>query len=136
MQRVRPRVTGLRGELLGLDRANQFRHTRVRLGVEDVRSGRAQTRDDEVTPFDSLFGELEIYASDVGMTPLQAIHAATGAASLALGIADTVGTLRAGKDADLIVVDGDPSERIADLRAVRMVMRGGRIVAENRVVLD
>jgi imidazolonepropionase-like amidohydrolase len=89
-----------------------------------------------LTPFDSLFGELEIYASDVGMTPLQAIHAATGAASLALGIADTVGTLGAGKDADLIVVDGDPSERIADLRAVRMVMRGGRIVAENRVVLD
>jgi imidazolonepropionase-like amidohydrolase len=89
-----------------------------------------------LTPFNSLIGELEIYASEVGMTPLQAIHAATGAASLALGIADSVGTLVAGKDADLIAVDGDPSQRIGDLYAVRMVMRGGRKVAENGVVLD
>jgi imidazolonepropionase-like amidohydrolase len=89
-----------------------------------------------LTPFSSLIGEVEIYALEVGMTPLEAIHAATGAASLALGIGDTVGTLVAGKDADLIVVDGDPSERIGDLRTVRMVMRSGRKVAENGVVLD
>jgi imidazolonepropionase-like amidohydrolase len=89
-----------------------------------------------LTPFNSLIGELEIYASEIGMTPLQAIQTATGAASMALGIADSVGTLLASKDADLVVVDGDPSERIGDLHQVRMVMRGGRIVAENGVVLD
>jgi imidazolonepropionase-like amidohydrolase len=89
-----------------------------------------------LTPFDSLIGELEIYVSDVGMTPLEAIHAATGAAARALGIADTVGTLIAGRDADLVVVDRDPSEHIGDLRSARLVMRGGRKVAENGVVFD
>jgi hypothetical protein len=36
----------------------------------------------------------------------------------------------------MLVVDGDPSARISDLRAVRMVIKGGRTVVENGVVLD
>jgi imidazolonepropionase-like amidohydrolase len=89
-----------------------------------------------LTPFDSLPGELEILVSEVGLSPLQAIQAATGDAASAIGIADTVGTLVAGRAADLLAVEGDPSVRIGDLRAVRMVIKGGRRVAEHGVVLE
>jgi imidazolonepropionase-like amidohydrolase len=88
------------------------------------------------TPFDSLPRELEILVSDLGLSPVEAIHAATGGAARAIGIAEKVGTLQAGRAADMLVVDGDPSVRITDLRAVRMVIKGGRKVVENGVVLD
>ena len=74
--------------------------------------------------------------SDLGLSPLEAIHAATGEAARAIGIGDKVGTLQAGRAADMLVVDGDPSVRISDLRLVRMVIKGGRTVVENGVVLD
>jgi imidazolonepropionase-like amidohydrolase len=87
-------------------------------------------------PFDSLPPELESMVSDLGLSPLEAIHAATGEAARAIGVADTVGTLQAGRAADMLVVDGDPSVRISDLRPVRMVIKGGRIVVENGLLLD
>jgi imidazolonepropionase-like amidohydrolase len=88
-----------------------------------------------LAPFDSLLGELELLVSEVGLTPVDAIHAATGSAARSLGIGASVGTLVTGRAADLIAVDGDPSMRIEDLRSVRMVMKAGRAVAENGVVL-
>lgn len=87
-------------------------------------------------PFDSLPGELEVMVSDLGFSPLEAIHSATGGAARAIGVADRVGTLQAGRAADMLVVDGDPSVRITDLQSVRMVIKGGRIVARNGVLLD
>ena len=87
-------------------------------------------------PFDSLPGELETLVSDLGLTPLEAIHSASGEAARAIGVADKVGTLQAGRAADLLVVDGDPSLRISDLVSVRMVIKGGRTVVENGGVLD
>jgi imidazolonepropionase-like amidohydrolase len=88
-----------------------------------------------LTPFDSLPRELEILVSEVGLSPLEAIQAATGDAARAIGIADTVGTLQPGQTADLIAVDGDPSVRIVDLRAVRRVIRGGRTVVSDGAFL-
>jgi len=85
--------------------------------------------------FDSLPAELEIYVSDLGLTPLEAIHAATGAAAKSIGIDGTVGTLVPGRMADLVAVDGDPAAHIDALRSVRMVLKGGRVVVENGVVL-
>ena len=85
--------------------------------------------------FDSLPAELEIYVSDLGLTPLAAIHAATGAAAKAIGIDGTVGALVPGRMADLVAVDGDPAAHIDALRSVRMVLKGGRVVVENGVVL-
>jgi imidazolonepropionase-like amidohydrolase len=88
-----------------------------------------------LTPFDSLPGELEIYVTDVGLTPIQAIQAATGTAARALGLDSTLGTLVPGRAADLVAVAGDPSVRIEDVRAVRVVIKGGRTVVKDGVVL-
>ncbi|MBV9355219.1 MAG: amidohydrolase family protein [Chloroflexi bacterium] len=86
-------------------------------------------------PFDSLPVELEAIVTELGLTPLEAIHSATGEAARAIGMADRVGTIQAGRVADLLVVDGDPSLRIEDLRPVKMVLQSGRTVVENGVLL-
>jgi imidazolonepropionase-like amidohydrolase len=85
------------------------------------------------TPFDSLPLELESLVSEVGLAPMQAIESATGEAARVLGIDDYVGTLVPGRLADLIAVEGDPSVRISDLRAVRMVMKEGKTMAAGRL---
>jgi imidazolonepropionase-like amidohydrolase len=45
-----------------------------------------------------------------------------------LGMEDQIGSIQPGKQADLIVVDGDPTEDISALSRVRMVMQAGRMV--------
>jgi len=77
-------------------------------------------------PGGSIHRELELLVR-AGMTPLQAIHAATGAAATILARPD-IGVLRPGAAADVLVVDGNPAERITDTRRIRMVVAEGRIV--------
>jgi imidazolonepropionase-like amidohydrolase len=85
-------------------------------------------------PFDSLPRELEIMVEDVGMTAVEAIHSATGRSAEILGIPN-LGTLEPGRVADMLVVEGDPSARIHNVRSQRMVLKGGAIAAENGVLL-
>ena len=67
-----------------------------------------------------------------GMTPATAIQAATVNAADLLGIANEVGTLEAGKAADLIAVAGDPLQDVTVLKRVPFVMRGGRVFKDER----
>ena len=76
--------------------------------------------------------ELEIYVRDVGLTPMQAIQAATRNAAEHLGKLDELGTLEAGKLADLIMVNGDPLKDIMSLYNVELVIKGGKIVVDKR----
>jgi imidazolonepropionase-like amidohydrolase len=74
--------------------------------------------------------ELETLVS-VGMTPLAAIQAATSTAAELAGD-ENLGTIAPGKLADLLIVDGDPSQSISDVRNVRLVLQGGRVVVDRR----
>ncbi|HEX2171965.1 MAG TPA: amidohydrolase family protein, partial [Dehalococcoidia bacterium] len=78
-----------------------------------------------LTPFDDFVLELELLVSDLGLTPNQAIAAATSVAAEALGIDQQVGTLDAGKQADLLLVGADPRRDISALRHVQAVYRDG-----------
>ena len=63
-----------------------------------------------------------------GYTPMQGVLSVTRDAAKALGVDDSVGTLEPGKEADIIVIDGNPTERIEDLWNVEEVFfRGQRI---------
>jgi imidazolonepropionase-like amidohydrolase len=81
---------------------------------------------DEGIPGHSLHREIELYV-EAGLTPMQAIEAATAAPARALGLEKEVGTIAPGKRADIVVVDGDPLARIADIRKVRLVMTRGTL---------
>jgi imidazolonepropionase-like amidohydrolase len=71
--------------------------------------------------------EFAVYVK-LGMTPAQAIQTATVNAADLLGWSDKVGSLEAGKWADLIAVDGDPLQDVTRLQQVRFVMKGGVVV--------
>src|SRR5258708_6724775 len=62
-----------------------------------------------------------------GMTPMQAIQAATSTAADLLGKSDLLGSLRPGKYADIIAVSGDPLENIRVLENVKFVMKEGKV---------
>jgi hypothetical protein len=62
---------------------------------------------------------------EAGFTPLEAIHIATANGAQFLGEADRVGTIAAGKQADLVVIKGDPSAKIEDIEKVEIVFKDG-----------
>ena len=78
-------------------------------------------------PHGSQTKEFE-YMVKFGMTPAQAIRAATSVASELMGWQDRVGTLEVGKFADLVAVSGDPLSDITELERVKFVMKGGQVI--------
>jgi imidazolonepropionase-like amidohydrolase len=85
-----------------------------------------------INPPDSLFWELEWLVA-CGLTPLQAIIAATSDAAALLRIDDQVGQLKVGQLADLLIVDGDPLLDIRNLTKTAVVIRDGRVIFTNGV---
>jgi imidazolonepropionase-like amidohydrolase len=66
----------------------------------------------------------------MGMSPAQAIQTATWNAAELLGWSDRVGVVAAGQFADLVAVDGDPTQDVTLLEKVRFVMKGGAVVKD------
>ena len=64
----------------------------------------------------------------LGLTPLQAIQAATINDADLLGWSDKVGTIEPGKWADIVAVDGDPLADVTTLERVKFVMKGGEVI--------
>jgi imidazolonepropionase-like amidohydrolase len=65
-----------------------------------------------------------------GMTPMQIIVAATRNAAAVCNLEDELGTLQAGKIADVLVVNGDPLEDMQALTRVRLVIHNGEVIRE------
>ena len=65
---------------------------------------------------------------DTGLTPSEALQTATWEAGRMLGD-DGLGVLRPGAWADLVAVEGDPTQALAPLRTPRLVMKAGRVEA-------
>jgi len=82
--------------------------------------------DTGVSPHGENAREFE-YMLEAGMTESEAIKAATVVAAKHIGMGDKIGTLEAGKQADIIAVSGNPLEDIEELLDVDFVMKGGKV---------
>ena len=76
--------------------------------------------------------DFEALVKRAKLPPARAIQAATLVNAEVLGWADRIGSLEAGKYADVIAVAGDPLADITELQRVQFVMKGGRIVRNDR----
>ena len=65
---------------------------------------------------------------EAGMSPLEVLRTATVNSAALLGWGDRIGSIEAGRLADIIAVDGDPLKDVKDLQRVRFVMKGGEII--------
>lgn len=81
---------------------------------------------DQSVPGHSLHRELELYVK-AGLTPMEAIQAATIVPARVMKLDKEVGTIEAGKRADLIILDANPLETISNIRKVRSVVARGRL---------
>jgi imidazolonepropionase-like amidohydrolase len=71
--------------------------------------------------------ELVCRVRDGGQRPMDALISATSAAARSLGMADRIGAVAPGLDADLVAVEGDPSTDVTALQRVAFVMRRGTV---------
>lgn len=76
--------------------------------------------------------EAELYV-EAGMTPLQALQAATTQCAKMLGAEADIGRLKPGQYADIVAVANDPTQNIKALRTIDFVMKGGEVVRNDRV---
>jgi imidazolonepropionase-like amidohydrolase len=83
--------------------------------------------DTPIIPFGvSLHAELELFVGG-GLTPVEALRAATVVSAEALGAADDLGAVAAGMLADFVILDANPLEDIENTRRVRAVVADGRL---------
>lgn len=83
------------------------------------------------SPRDQLPGlhrELELLVHEAGLTPMEAIAAATINTTRVIGVADSVGTLEEGKVADILLLERDPTLDISATRRIRFVLKGGQVI--------
>ena len=74
----------------------------------------------------SVYRELELYV-EAGLTPAQAIKTGTIIPAQVMGLDKKAGSIAAGKNADIIIVDGNPLNNIRDIRNVRVVIKAGKV---------
>ena len=98
------------------------------LGVPIVAGNDAGWR---YTGFGDFYKELQLLAR-AGMTPLEAIHAATGRAAQACQLDGVTGTIAPGCAADLLAVRGDPTTDLGLLHEPAMVIQAGEVIVDRR----
>lgn len=79
-----------------------------------------------VAPGFGLHRELALLV-EAGLTPVQALRAATSVAAATLGLADQLGSIAVGRAVDLLLVEGDPLVDLGSLSRLQWVIQGGRV---------
>lgn len=87
-----------------------------------------------IFPGFSLHEELQLLVARAGMTPLQALQTATRNPPIFFGMQSDLGTVEAGKIADLILLRADPLANIGNTQQIEVVVAGGRVF--DRAALD
>ena len=82
----------------------------------------------------SLHEELALLVASAGMTPDQALRAATVSPARVVGVADSLGSIDVGKLADLVLLDGNPLLDMRNTARIHAVIANGRLL--DRSVLD
>jgi imidazolonepropionase-like amidohydrolase len=83
----------------------------------------------------SLHRELELYV-EAGISPAEVLRIATFGAASVMKHDDQLGTIAAGKLADLVIIDGDPTTNISDVRKVVTVIKDGKVYDANAVAAE
>ena len=81
---------------------------------------------DQAVPGYSLYREIELYVQ-AGFTPMEAIQAATSVPAKVMGLDKELGTVEAGKKADVIILGSNPLDSIHNIRTVEKVITGGTL---------
>ena len=76
--------------------------------------------------FPNLHSEMELLVNKAGLTPLEAITAATRNGAQVLGVVDSYGTIATGKIADLVILRADPTADIRNTTSIEYVIKGGK----------
>jgi imidazolonepropionase-like amidohydrolase len=97
-------------------------------------AGPDPTSDGHILPGFGDQREIELLV-DAGFSPVEAIKIGTLNGATYLGRADHIGSIEAGKDADLMIVRGNPSSNINDIENVEWVVQGGRVY-DSAALLD
>ena len=109
----------------------------IRAGVPQLLSTDAGTVDPDVAKDDqadpsSMLGEAEFATMqamvDRGMTPMQVVQAATVNIARAYGVYDELGSIAAGKRADLVALDRDPLSNVENMRTISLVVKDGQVI--------
>ena len=88
----------------------------------------------EVFPGRALHEEIALLVRDAGMTAYEALQAATINAAASLGLDRELGTIEAGKGADLVLLDGNPLQDVSHVSRIAAVVVAGRLF--DRAALD
>lgn len=86
-----------------------------------------------VVPGAGLHGELKLLV-DSGLTPMEALVAATGQAAELLGQQNVLGTVEKGKLADMVILDADPLEDITNVQHISAVLKSGEVVSGSGLI--
>ncbi|MCP4146233.1 MAG: amidohydrolase family protein [bacterium] len=92
---------------------------KIAAGTDNIITGKKE--------FPVLHDELEMLVNKCGLTPMDAIQAATLHNALALGIEKQTGSLEIGKRADMVILAADPTTDIRKTRSIRYVIKGGMV---------
>ena len=85
--------------------------------------------------FDDFAYIPQVMVEEMRITPMEAIVCSTQTSAECLGLEDEIGTLEAGKSADVLIVNGDPSSDIAALHNVNTIVSQGKVVKRHNDLL-